>query len=55
MPNMTNELSITRLERMLERRKSSLNSLVQTRNKLQKDLQKLEGRVGSLSAPMGPP
>ena len=49
----TKELSITALERLLDRRKSRLNSLVQKRNGLRKNVHKLEGRIALLSGSSG--
>jgi len=49
----TKELSITALEGLLNRRKSRLKSLVQRRNKLQKNLDKVEGRIALLSGSSG--
>jgi hypothetical protein len=53
MPKSNRDLSVATLERMLHKRKSLLDALTHRREKLQRDLEKVESRIFSLEGRRG--
>ncbi len=53
MANGSRDLSVAALERMLQKRKSILETLASRREKLQRDLEKVESRISSLEGRRG--
>lgn len=53
MAKSTGDLSVAALERILHKRKSLLDSLTSRRNKLQRDLEKVEEKISALEGKRG--
>lgn len=53
MAKVSNQMSVAELERLLENRKTQLNRLTKERDKLQKDLQRVEEKISSLEGGRG--
>lgn len=45
---MANDMTVVQLERILERKRSKLDGLLKRREKLQKQLSSVEGRIGAI-------